>query len=76
MSASARCCRTLPAHRHRAQGGTGKDIAGFFRGGVRGVVNSSAGHHDTHKGKSEDARFVDHVRAAVLDMKKDILQQL
>ncbi len=59
-----------------AQGGTGKDIAGFFRGGVRGVVNSSRGIITAHKGKSEDARFVDHVRAAVLDMKKDILQQL
>jgi orotidine-5'-phosphate decarboxylase len=59
-----------------AQGGTGRDIAGFFRGGLRGVVNSSRGIITAHKGKCEDARFVDHVRAAVLDMKKDILQQL
>ena len=59
-----------------AQGGTGKDIAGFFKGGVRGVVNSSRGIICAHKGKHEDAHFTDDVRAAVLDMKKDILQQL
>jgi len=59
-----------------AQGGTGKDIAGFFKDGIRGVVNSSRGIISAHKGKSEDAHFTDYVRAAVLDMKKDILQQL
>jgi len=59
-----------------AQGGTGKDIAGFFKEGVRGVVNSSRGILTAHKGKSEDARFTDHTRKAVLDMKNDILQQL
>ena len=59
-----------------AQGGTGKDIAGFFKDGIRGVVNSSRGIISAHKGKSEDAHFTDHIRAAVLDMKKDILQQL
>ncbi|MEA4870878.1 MAG: orotidine-5'-phosphate decarboxylase [Christensenella sp.] len=59
-----------------AQGGTGKDIAGFFRGGVRGVVNSSRGLITAHQGKSEDAHFTDHIRAAVLRMKRDLLQQL
>ena len=59
-----------------AQGGTGKDIAGFFRGGVRGVVNSSRGIISAHKGKHEDEHFTDDVRAAVLAMKKDILEQL
>ena len=59
-----------------AQGGTGKDIAGFFKGGVRGVVNNSRGILTAHKGKSEDARFTDHTRKAVLDMKQDILKWL
>jgi len=59
-----------------AQGGTGRDIAGFFEGGVRGVVNSSRGILTAHKGKSEDTRFTDHTRKAVLDMKQDILQWL
>ncbi|NLI54369.1 MAG: orotidine-5'-phosphate decarboxylase [Clostridiales bacterium] len=59
-----------------AQGGTGKDIAGFFKDGVRGVVNSSRGLITAHKGKCEDEHFTDSVRAAVLDMKKDILQWL
>ena len=49
---------------------------GVFPAGVRGVVNSSRGIITAHKGKCEDARFVDHVRAAALDMKKDILQHL
>ncbi len=59
-----------------AQGGTGKDIAGFFAGGVRGVVNSSRGLITAHKGKSEDAHFTDHIRAAVLAMRQDIEQWL
>lgn len=59
-----------------AQGGTGKDIAGFFAGGVRGVVNSSRGILTAHKGKSEDAYFADHIRIAAQDMKKDLLQWL
>jgi len=59
-----------------AQGGTGKDIAGFFKDGVRGVVYSSRGILTAHKGKSEDVRFTDHIRLATLEMKKDILQQL
>ena len=59
-----------------AQGGTGKDIAGFFRDGIRGVVNSSRGLITAHKGKTEGEDFTDFVRAAVLDMKKDILKWL
>jgi orotidine-5'-phosphate decarboxylase len=59
-----------------AQGGTGRDIAGFFKGGVRGVVNSSRGIITAHKGKCEDERFTDHIRAAAQDMKTDILQWL
>ena len=59
-----------------AQGGTGKDIAGFFRGEIRGVVNSSRGLITAHKGKTEGEDFTKYVRQAVLDMKKDILQWL
>ena len=59
-----------------AQGGTGRDIAGFFRDGIRGVVNNSRGILTAHKGKSEDVRFTDHTRKATLDMKQDILQWL
>ena len=59
-----------------AQGGTGKDIAGFFQGGVRGVVNSSRGIITAHKGKCETEQFTDHIRTAVQDMKTDILQWL
>lgn len=59
-----------------AQGGTGRDIAGFFQGGVRGVVNSSRGLITAHKGKTEGEDFTKYVRAAVLRMKKDIQQWL
>ncbi len=59
-----------------AQGGTGKDIAGFFQNGIRGVVNSSRGLITAHKGKTEDENFTEFVRSAVLDMKKDILKWL
>jgi len=59
-----------------AQGGTGRDIAGFFRGGVCGVVNSSRGLITAHKGKTEDEDFTGYIRAAVLDMKQDILKWL
>ena len=59
-----------------AQGGTGRDIAGFFRDGVCGVVNSSRGLITAQKGKSEGVDFTEHVRKAVLDMKKDIMQWL
>jgi orotidine-5'-phosphate decarboxylase len=59
-----------------AQGGTGKDIAGFFQDGICGVVNSSRGLITAHKGKSENLDFTEYVRKAVLDMKKDIMQWL
>ncbi len=59
-----------------AQGGTGKDIAGFFKDGIRGVVNSSRGLITAHKGKSDGEDFAEYVRAAVLTMKQDILKWL
>ncbi len=59
-----------------AQGGTGKDIATFFRGGLCGVVNSSRGLITAHKGKSEEEGFETHVRDAVLTMREDILAWL
>ncbi|MEN6419640.1 MAG: orotidine-5'-phosphate decarboxylase, partial [Clostridiaceae bacterium] len=59
-----------------AQGGTGKDIAGFFRDGIRGVVNSSRGLITAHKGKSEGEDFAEYIRAAVLTMKQDIIKWL
>lgn len=59
-----------------AQGGTGKDIATFFRDGIRGVVNSSRGLLCAHQGKPADVPFEEHVRQAVLDMKEDILAWL
>ena len=59
-----------------AQGGTGKDIAGFFQDGIRGVVNSSRGLITAHKGKAEGEDFAVYVRQAVLDMKQDILKWL
>lgn len=59
-----------------AQGGTGKDIAGFFKNGVCGVVNSSRGIITAHKGKTEGADFTQHIHDAVLAMKKDILSWL
>jgi len=59
-----------------AQGGTGKDIATFFRGGTRGVVNSSRGLITAHKGKCEGEGFEAYVREAVLAMREDILSWL
>jgi orotidine-5'-phosphate decarboxylase len=59
-----------------AQGGTGKDIAAFFRDGIRGVVNSSRGLITAHKGKCEGEGFETYVREAVLAMREDILQWL
>lgn len=59
-----------------AQGGTGKDIAAFFRDGVRGVVNSSRGLITAHKGKTEESDFDVHVHNAVLAMREDILKWL
>ena len=59
-----------------AQGGRGEDIAHFFRGGVRGVVNSSRGLITVHKNKSENDDFALYVREAVLAMREDILHWL
>lgn len=59
-----------------AQGGTGKDIAGFFQDGIRGVVNSSRGLITAHKGKTGSEDFAEYVRAAVIEMKQDILKWL
>lgn len=59
-----------------AQGGTGKDIAAFFREGVRGVVNSSRGLITAHKEKCEQEGFEAYVRGAVLAMREDILTWL
>lgn len=59
-----------------AQGGTGKDIAEFFRGGVCGVVNSSRGLITAHKNKTEGKDFADYVKKAVDDMNGDINQWL
>lgn len=59
-----------------AQGGTGKDIATFFRDGIRGVVNSSRGLITAHKGKCEGEGFEAYVREAVLAMREDILSWL
>lgn len=59
-----------------AQGGTGKDIAAFFRDGIRGVVNSSRGLITAHKGKCEGEGFETYVREAVLAMREDILSWL
>lgn len=59
-----------------AQGGTGKDIAAFFRDGLRGVVNSSRGLITAHKGKTEEAGFEEHVLTAVRAMREDILSWL
>ncbi len=59
-----------------AQGGTGKDIAAFFKDGIRGVVNSSRGLLCAHQGKPADVPFEQHVLQAVLTMKEDILAWL
>ncbi len=55
-----------------AQGGTGKDIAKVFEGGICGVVNSSRGIIASHKGKEESESFARFAREAVLEMQEDI----
>ncbi len=55
-----------------AQGGTGKDVAAFFRDGVCGVVNSSRGLLLAYRGKTEDWDFDAYVHDAVRNMRKDI----
>lgn len=59
-----------------AQGGTGKDIAAFFKNGICGVVNSSRGIICAHRNKSEGEDFADYARHAVVAMKEDIAQWL
>ncbi|MDD3921421.1 MAG: orotidine-5'-phosphate decarboxylase [Eubacteriales bacterium] len=59
-----------------AQGGTGKDIAGFFKEGICGVVNASRSIITAHKGKTEGADFAEPIQDAVLAMKQDILKWL
>ncbi len=59
-----------------AQGGTGKDIAAFFRGELRGVVNSSRGLITAHKGKTEELDFDVYIRQATRAMREDIEQWL
>ncbi len=59
-----------------AQGGTGKDIAEVFEGGICGVVNSSRGLLCAHKGKSEGLDFDLYTHEATVNMRKDIEQWL
>ena len=59
-----------------AQGGTGKEIAAFFRDGICGVVNSSRGILLAYKGKSDGTDFAAQARQAVIDMKEDIAKWL
>lgn len=74
--------RTLMPHTfllipgYGAQGGTGRDIASFFRDGLRGVVNSSRGLITAHRGKTEDEDFDMYVYNAVCAMREDILSWL
>ena len=55
-----------------AQGGTGKDIAAFFKDGVCGVVNASRSIIRAHKDNCETEAFASFARQAVIDMKEDI----
>ena len=62
-----------------AQGGTGKDLKPFFNAdGLGAIVNSSRGIIAAFKkdeySKYGEAYFADASRAAVLDMKKDIIE--
>ncbi|MDR2514100.1 MAG: orotidine-5'-phosphate decarboxylase [Christensenellaceae bacterium] len=59
-----------------AQGGTGKDIAGVFKGGICGVVNSSRGLICAYQGKTEGEDFAKYVHDAAKAMREDILQWL
>ncbi len=70
-AAMPKCFFLIPGY--GAQGGTGKDIAEFFKNGVCGVVNSSRAILTAHKDKTEDEDFADYVRAAAAGMKEDIL---
>ncbi len=59
-----------------AQGGTGRDLAPFFKNGVCGVVNASRSLLRAHKGKTEAEDFDVYIRSAVELMHKDIMQWL
>lgn len=59
-----------------AQGGTGEDIARFFKDGVCGVVNSSRGLICAHRGKTDGVDYVNFVRDAVRAMREDIARYL
>ncbi len=59
-----------------AQGGTGRDIAEFFRDGICGVVNSSRGIICAHRGHTEGADFAEYARKATIAMNGDIMQWL
>lgn len=59
-----------------AQGGSGKDVAEIYGRGRCAVVNNSRGIITAHKGKAEDASFVDPIRQKTLEMKEDIFQWL
>ncbi|MDR1619682.1 MAG: orotidine-5'-phosphate decarboxylase [Clostridiales bacterium] len=67
-------CLLIPGY--GAQGGTGKDIASFFKDGVRGVVNNSRGLLTAHKEKTERDDYDVYIRDAVCDMRRDIEQWL
>ena len=59
-----------------AQGGTGKDLARIFGGGICGVVNSSRGIIAAHKGKTEGDDFVSYIACAAEAMREDIMKWL
>ena len=55
-----------------AQGGTGRDVAAFFRDGVCGVVNSSRGLLLAYRGKTEGSDYDAYIHDAVRAMRKGI----
>lgn len=60
-----------------AQGGTGKDVAAFFKDKMRGVVNSSRGIICAYKKTDSDGSDFDEcARRAAIAMKEDILAWL
>lgn len=61
-----------------AQGGTGKDVAEFFKNGVCGVVNASRSLLTAHKNTAQPdgSDFAQLTRQAALAMKEDIEQWL
>ncbi|MDO5112247.1 MAG: orotidine-5'-phosphate decarboxylase [Clostridia bacterium] len=59
-----------------AQGGTGEDVARFFKDGICGVVNSSRGLICAFKSKTEGKDYVKYVFDAVTAMKEDIAKSM